>query len=155
MLANIIWIRQVRQFTDLTSCIVDHVSDYHLYMQAIYINVHIHHLYINILWRINFDVFAIIMKDYIIIIIIMCIYHQIATLYVVSKSGWVLAHTKPTVSSCSAPVQPTMQISRPFVDGLLLLWPECWGAVPWLTMWRGSSLDLEVSWSSAVVHSSQ
>ncbi len=77
------------------------------------------------------------------------------TLYVVSKSGWVLAHTKPTVSSCSAFVQPTMQISRPIENRLLLMWPEWVGTMTWLTMWRGSSLDLEVSWSSAVVHNSQ
>ncbi len=33
------------------------------------------------------------------------------------------------------------------------MWPEGVGTMPWLTMWRGSSLDLEVSWPSAVVHS--
>ena len=36
-----------------------------------------------------------------------------------------------------------------------MMLPEEMGPMPWLTIWRGSSLDLEVSWSSAVVHSSQ
>ena len=37
------------------------------------------------------------------------------------------------------------------MDELLLLWPESMGTQPWLTMWRRSSLDLEVSWPSAAV----
>ncbi len=41
------------------------------------------------------------------------------------------------------------------VDGLLLIWPEGVGTLSWLNMWRGFSLDLEVSWPSGVVHSSQ
>ncbi len=46
-----------------------------------------------------------------------------------------------------------MQISRTVVDRLLLMWPERRGTVPWLIMWRVSSLELEVSCPSAVVHS--
>ena len=45
-----------------------------------------------------------------------------------------------------------MQISRSYMDELLLLWPESMGTQPWLTMWRRSSLDLEVSWPSAAVY---
>ncbi len=39
------------------------------------------------------------------------------------------------------------------MDRLLLMWPERRGTVPWLIMWRVSSLDLEVNCPSAVVHS--
>ncbi len=45
-----------------------------------------------------------------------------------------------------------MQISKTNMEILLLKRLKGRGTMPWLTMWISSSLDLEVSWSSAAGH---